>query len=177
MRNMKIKPEVKDMLKNKPKVPFGVDEIEGARNQNQKQSGMHTGLLLLGLIPLGLFMVVGVLLKNVLGDNVFQAILVFVIFIACVLVATVLLLLQDNRRFSAKGDLYVVKAYISNVREARSVRVAVLTYYDYVCNKCVTVQPTLDGKDMYLVRGRQGTFVDVIIAEKKNKVKYVDLKR
>lgn len=40
----------------------------------------------------------------------------------------------------------------------------------------MSVDVTLDGKDIYrLQRGSQ--FVDILVAEKNNRVKYVDLKR
>lgn len=95
--------------------------------------------------------------------------------LAIPIIGVIFLLLRDNRKFADRSNIYIVQAYIMSIRRGRNVKVAVLAYYDYLQGKCVSVQPSLNAGDAAWLQ--RGNFVNILVAEKNGKVKYVDLNR
>ena len=55
-------------------------------------------------------------------------------------------------------------------------KIAIFAYYDDLQDKCVSVRMNLDGKDISQLQ-KGGQFTDILVAEKGNKINYIDLKR
>lgn len=166
-----LNPGVVEMLKNTKRRPF--EEREDAKEKNRKRAKMNLGLLCIGMVPCFVFVFFGIFAKTIVGERIAEGLLVMAAFIALCVMATVLLLWKDNRKLARDKDVYVVKAYVMSIKQGRSVRTATLAYYDDLQNKCVSANVTLDGKDIsHLQNG--GQFVDILVAEKGNKVKYID---
>lgn len=170
----RLNPGAVEMLKNTKRRPF--EEREDAKEKNRKRARMNLGLLCIGMFPCFVLVFFGIFAKTIVGEQIAGGLLLLAAFIAIFVVATVLLLWKDSRKLARDKDIYVLKAYLMGVKQGRSVRTAIFAYYDDLQDKCVSVNVTLDGKDIsHLQRG--GQFVDILVAEKNNKLKFVDLKR
>ncbi|MBQ9984084.1 MAG: hypothetical protein IJP29_05795 [Lachnospiraceae bacterium] len=170
----RLNPGVVEMLKNTKRRPF--EERDEAKEKNRKRARMNLGLLCVGMVPCFVLVFFGIFAKTIVGEQIAGGLLLLAAFIAIFVVATVLLLWRDNRKLARDKDVYVLKAYLMGVKQGHNVRTAFFAYYDDLQDKCVSVNVTLDGKDVSQLQ-RGGQFVDVLVAEKKNKVKFVDLKR
>lgn len=164
-----------EMLKNTRRRPF--EDRENAKAKNRKRAKLNFALLGVGLVPSFVLMFFGIFAKTIVGESVAEGLLFLAILLAIFVAATVLLLWRDNRKLARDKDIYVLKAYLMAIKQNRSVRTAIFAYYDDLQNKCVSVDVTLDGKDINMLQNGHSSFVDILVAEKNNKVKYVDLKR
>ena len=170
----RLNPSVIEMLKNTRRRPF--EERDDAKEKNRKRAKMNLGLLCIGMVPSFILVFFGIFAKSIMGEEIVEVLLLLASFIAIFLLATVFLLWRDNLRLSKDKDVYELKAYVMSIKQGRSVRTATLAYYDDLQDKCLSANVTLDGKDISRLQNG-GQFVDILVAEKKNKVKYVDLKR
>ena len=113
---------------------------------------------------------------GVTGENISEGLIFIASIMAISVISVMFLLIRDKRKLADKGNIYVVKAYIMSIRQGRNVRVAVLAYYDYLQGKCVSVQPSLNAGDIAWLQ-QWGNFVNILVAEKNGKVKYIDWNR
>ncbi len=159
------------VLKNSPKTMF--TDRERMLHNHRKDAMRKLEMLCLCLLPC---VVLAIPAWLVMGENAGASILLLVIFIAIFILSAILLLLRDNYKFASSNNIYVIKAYVIKVYQSRSYQTAVLAYYDYLQNKCISVKPTLDNNAAYQLHRQSGSFIDILVTEKKNKVKFLTIK-
>lgn len=170
----RLNPGVVEMLKNTKRRPF--EEREDAKEKNRIRAKFNLALLCVGMVPCFVLVFFGIFAKTIVGERIAGALLLLAAFIAIFVVAAVLLLWRDNRRLAGDKDIYVLKAYVMDIKQGRNMKIAIFAYYDDLQKKCVSVRMNLDGKDISRLQ-KGGQFTDILVAEKGNKVKYIDLKR
>ena len=170
----RLNPGVVEMLKNAKRRPF--EEREDAKEKNRVRAKFNLALLCIGMVPCFVLAFFGIFAKTIVGEQIAEALLVLATFIAIFVVAAVLLLWRDNRRLAGDKDIYVLKAYVMDIKRGSNMKIAIFAYYDDLQDKCVSVRMNLDGKDISQLQ-KGGQFTDILVAEKRNKVKYIDLKR
>ena len=86
-----------------------------------------------------------------------------------------ILTIRDNIKLTDYNSVYTIKGYLRNVYIYRGTRV-VLAYYDYIQQKYIIKKIVLNTNEIQNQTIEKNRYVDVLVQENKNKLRYISLR-